>query len=153
MNLDRPERVREYVSWIFDSRHWDRFRPREGDIVVSTSYKSGTTWMQNILRQLLYPEAAKPPVSLLSPWIDRQNAEADTMFSTLEAQRRRRFLKSHLPLDALPYYPQVRYIVVVRDPRDVFMSFWNHYSQMTEAYIASRQRPRSGRPPRPSMPR
>ena len=55
------------------------------------------------------------------------------MFAKIEAQPRRRFLKSHLPLDALPYNSQLRYIVTVRDPRDVFMSFWNHYSQMTEA--------------------
>ena len=53
----------------------------------------------------------------------------------LEAQAHRRFIKSHLPLDALPYFPQVRYIVVVRDPRDVFMSFWNHYSAMTDALL------------------
>ena len=45
----RPRRTRSYVSYIFDSRNWDRYRPRPGDVVISTSYKSGTTWMQNIL--------------------------------------------------------------------------------------------------------
>ena len=148
----QPERIRDYVSWIFDSRHWDRFRPRDGDIVVSTSYKSGTTWMQNILRQLIYPEAAKPAVAQLSPWIDRRNSEADAMFAMIEAQRRRRFLKSHLPLDALPYYPELRYIIVVRDPRDVFMSFWNHYSQMTDAYFARANGPGLVGPPVPRCP-
>jgi aryl sulfotransferase len=54
----------------------------------------------------------------------------------LNAQQHRRLLKSHLPLDALPYYPQVKYIVVGRDARDVFMSFWNHYSNFTDATYA-----------------
>ena len=45
-------------------------------------------------------------------------------------------LKSHLPLDAIPYYPGTRYIVVVRDARDVFMSLWNHYANLTDAVFA-----------------
>ena len=52
----------------------------------------------------------------------------DAVFARLEAQTRRRVIKSHLPLDAVPFFPELRYLVVVRDPRDVFMSFWNHYS-------------------------
>lgn len=33
----------------------------------------------------------------------------------IEAQTHRRFLKSHLPMDALPIYDEVRYIHVARD--------------------------------------
>jgi aryl sulfotransferase len=50
----------------------------------------------------------------------------------LEAQKHRRFVKSHLPLDALPYWDDVRYIAVGRDTRDVFMSVFNHYSGYTD---------------------
>lgn len=132
-----PERSRAYVSYIFDSRNWDGFRSRPGDVVISTSYKSGTTWMQNILRHLVFPGDAKPPVSAVSPWLDRRTDTLGQTLAMLDAQDHRRFIKSHLPLDGLPYEPQSRYIVVVRDPRDVFMSFWNHYSQMTDAYFAT----------------
>jgi aryl sulfotransferase len=147
-----PERNREYVSYIFDSRNWRFYRPRPGDIVVTTSYKSGTTWMQNILRQLLFPDAPRPPVSAASPWLDRRNDDIATVAARLEAQEHRRFIKSHLPLDALPYYPEVRYVVVVRDPRDVFMSFWNHYSQMTEAYFDDMNAGPLAGPPMPRCP-
>ncbi|MCP4176956.1 MAG: sulfotransferase domain-containing protein [bacterium] len=35
----------------------------------------------------------------------------------------------------MPYFPQVKYIVLGRDPRDVFMSFLNHYyGYITSAY-------------------
>ena len=61
-----PARTRTYSSYVFESRNWDRYQPRPGDIVVSTSYKSGTTWMQNILRQLLFPAEPRPPVSAVS---------------------------------------------------------------------------------------
>ena len=43
-------------------------------------------------------------------------------------------MKTHLPLDGLPYYPQVKYVVVSRDARDVFMSLWNHYSNYTDHF-------------------
>lgn len=39
-----------------------------------------------------------------------------------EALEHRRFFKSHLPLDALPYREEAKYIYVGRDTRDVFMS-------------------------------
>jgi aryl sulfotransferase len=152
MDTTRPARTRVYLSYLFDSRNWDRYRPRAGDVVVSTSYKSGTTWMQNILRQLVFPDAPRPAVSAVSPWLDRQNPELDATLTALEAQAHRRFIKSHLPLDALPFFPEVRYIIVVRDPRDVFMSFWNHYSQMTEAYFAGLNRPGLHGAPMPPPP-
>jgi aryl sulfotransferase len=131
-----PERIREYLSYGFDSRNWDRFTPRQDDIVISTSYKSGTTWMQNIVLRLVFRTAPRPAVSAVSPWLDRRNPDIADVIARLEGQTHRRMIKSHLPLDALPWYPELRYIVVVRDARDVFMSFWNHYSQMTDALVA-----------------
>jgi aryl sulfotransferase len=147
-----PTRTRAYVSYIFDSRHWDRYTPRPGDVVISTSYKSGTTWMQNILRQLVFSTEPRPPVSAVSPWLDRQNDDIDATFAELDAQTHRRFIKSHLPLDALPFFPEVRYLIVVRDPRDVFMSFWNHYSQYTDDYYALTNGPGLEGPPLPRCP-
>ena len=52
----------------------------------------------------------------------------------LEAQKHRRSVKTHIPLDGLPYFPQVKYVVVSRDARDVFMSLWNHYSNYTDLF-------------------
>ena len=58
------------------------------------------------------------------------------MIERLEAQSHRRFIKSHVPRDGLPFYPQIKYIVVGRDARDVFMSMWNHHSSSTEDFFA-----------------
>jgi aryl sulfotransferase len=136
-----PQRRREYRSYIFDSRNWDRFVPRDGDVVISTSYKSGTTWMQNIVLHLLFRDGDVPAVSAVSPWLDNTHLTLDEALERLERQRHRRVIKSHLPLDVIPYYPEVRYIVVVRDARDVFMSFWNHTSSYTEETYARNNDP------------
>ena len=131
-----PEPTRVYQNHHLDSTRWERFQPRDDDIVVATPYKSGTTWMQTIVRKLLFGEreAEMPSLGELSPWLDRRLSPLGTVIRDLEAQEHRRSVKSHMPLDGLPYFPQVKYVVVSRDARDVFMSLWNHYSNYTDTF-------------------
>ena len=46
----------------------------------------------------------------------------------VEAQTHRRFLKTHLPLDALVFSPEAKYIYIGRDGRDVVWSMYNHHA-------------------------
>lgn len=134
-----PRVAHEYINHHLDSTRWRVFEPRPDDVVITTSYKSGTTWMQQILHGLVFqgdPEA--PALWEASPWLDeRFVAPREEVGAAIAAQTHRRFLKSHLPLDGLPYYPQVKYVVVARDARDVFMSLWNHYNNYTDAMMKS----------------
>jgi aryl sulfotransferase len=43
---------------------------------------------------------------------------------------------THLALDGLLYYSEVKYIVVGRDARDVGMSLWDHYRNFTPEHYA-----------------
>jgi aryl sulfotransferase len=128
--LIHPTRI--YQNHHLESTRWDRYAPREGDVVISTSYKAGTTWMQTIVANLVFPDGDLPGgVTEISPWLDVRTRPGDEMFDRIEAQTHRRFLKTHLALDGIPIHPQVQYVVVGRDARDVFMSLWNHYSNHT----------------------
>jgi len=148
-----PTRV--YRNHHLDSTRWELFEPRAGDVVVTTSYKSGTTWMQQILLVLLRgsPEAM-PQLMQISPWIDaRFHSSREQLAGTLCSLPDRRFVKSHLPLDGLPWFPEVQYLIVGRDPRDVFMSFWNHYGSYTDAaYAALNETPERVGAPLPRCP-
>jgi aryl sulfotransferase len=135
MTTDFPRRGREYRNYGFESRNWDLVIPRDGDVVISTSYKSGTTWMQNIVLQMIFQDGDVPAVSDVSPWVDRRREDPVPMAAMLAAQTHRRVMKCHLSLEALPYDPGARYIICVRDARDVFMSLWNHLSQMNPALV------------------
>ena len=46
----------------------------------------------------------------------------------VEAQTHRRFLKTHLPLDALVFSPRAKYVYIGRDGRDVVWSMHNHHA-------------------------
>ena len=129
MKLPQLEHV--YQNHHLDSTRWDRYTVRDGDIVVATPYKSGTTWMQMIVFKLLHGDREDISLKNISPWIDMRMSSLDDMMSGLESQRGRRSVKTHLPLDGLPYYANASYIVVGRDARDVFMSLWNHYRNYT----------------------
>jgi aryl sulfotransferase len=130
-----PQVTRVYQNHHLDSTRWEVYRPRQGDIIVTTSYKSGTTWTQQILHWLLYGDRdPMPELRELSPWVDARfmGTTKEQMGELLEALPSPRFVKSHLPLDGLPYYPEVKYLIVARDARDVFMSMFNHYSSYTD---------------------
>lgn len=121
---------------ILDATRWDGYVPRRDDIIVTTSLKAGTTWMMTIVANLLFENGQFPePVDTMAPWIEMRVMPVDAVFARLEAQTHRRFLKSHAPLHAMPYFDECRYIVVGRDARDVFMSLVNHHASYTEGFF------------------
>jgi aryl sulfotransferase len=128
----KPVRQHHYQSAIMDSARWDRFEPRDGDIVITTSYKAGTTWMQGICAALVFQAPQPPrPQDELSPWLDANFAPIEDVVAQLDALEHRRYIKTHCPLDGVRYFDNVNYIFVGRDGRDVFMSMWNHWNNMT----------------------
>ncbi|MEM7780426.1 MAG: sulfotransferase domain-containing protein [Pseudomonadota bacterium] len=133
-----PERTRVYQNHHLDSNRWNWFTPREDDIIIATSYKAVTTFTQTIVGNLLFPDGNLPgPASFISPWLDFRPFPLELVFEQLEAQEHRRYIKTHTPLDGLPYYPDCKYLCVTRDPRDVFMSLLNHWDSHTEEFYPS----------------
>jgi aryl sulfotransferase len=125
-----PTKSIEMKSHHFDSTKWDNFPLRKDDIVIATAYKSGTTWMQNIVLKLVYQGRQLPadPANMC-PWLDLRVPPIEVQLPLLESITDRRQIKTHLRLDAIPYNPNVKYIYIGRDGRDCFMSFVNHYRQ------------------------
>lgn len=123
--------VRRYRSIVADSQRWEGFQFRDDDIVISTPAKCGTTWMQMLCALLVFQTPELPRrLTELSPWLDMQTASRDEIVVELDAQEHRRFIKSHTPLDGLPYDERVTYICVGRDPRDVAVSWDNHFQNI-----------------------
>jgi aryl sulfotransferase len=120
------------IPWINTSIQ-QQIEWRDGDIVVSVPAKSGTTWTMNIVHQLrsggdpdlfdIYEEV---------PWLEfvpRPDTVLDDLVAAFDqmGDDRRRAFKSHSAPDDLPYHqpgqgPDVKYVVVVRNPDDAVAS-------------------------------
>lgn len=149
--LLRPP-LREYRTWSLDSRYWSGYAPRPDDIVIATAPKCGTTWMQQIVSSLVFQDARVRALSSVSPWVEaRFRFTAEQAQIALAGVPHRRFLKTHLPIDGLPLYDEVKYIHVARDGRDVALSMHNHFTGFNDEQVMrfdaiGREDPVIGRP-------
>jgi aryl sulfotransferase len=134
MLIRKPEKA--IRTWHTDSRIWDSFELRAGDIIVCTPPKTGTTWTQRIVGMLLAQSAEPRQIMEEQPWLDARFIPTQDVAAALSAVQGRRGLKSHSPLTALPLHDDVLYINVARDPRDAVMSFHNHNLNFTEDFLA-----------------
>jgi aryl sulfotransferase len=117
-----------------DSRAWNGFGFRHGDVVIATYAKSGTTWMQQIVSQLIFGGKEGIVLHQLSPWIDLRVLPSEAL-AAVAAQTHRRFVKTHLPADALVFSPKARYVYIGRDGRDAAWSLHNHHYNATDDYF------------------
>lgn len=141
--LVAPTRVvRDYLS---NSLVWRDFVAQggfvEGDIVVADPFKAGTTWTQRIVQQILQNGDEKDGgLSDTSPWLDSSWGDHAGMLDLLRRQceaGHRRVIKSHLPADALPIAPEVHYVFVGRNGKDLGASFHNYLYNFSESTMAT----------------
>jgi aryl sulfotransferase len=130
-----PKKTRDIHNHHMNSTAWDTFKFRDGDIVIGTYAKSGTTWTQQIVSQLIFSGAEGIDVPTLSPWLDLRIMPPEAL-AVLETQKHRRFIKTHLPVDALVFSSKAKYIYIGRDGRDVVWSLFNHFSKANDEFYS-----------------
>jgi hypothetical protein len=104
-----------------------RYRAGAGDVFVATQMKCGTTWMQQLVYEVLsrgrgdLGDAGGRHLYAVSPWI-----EASYSVRLEDAPRLgpsgRRVIKTHMPTRLLPIAPDARYVYVTRHPVACFAS-------------------------------
>ena len=132
-----PKKSREIHTAIVDSTRWNGFRFRDDDIVIVTFGKAGTTWTQQIVGQLVLGAPEGVSAAEASPWLDMRIFPLEQTLGALEAQTHRRFIKTHLPLDALVFSPRAKYIYIGRDARDIVWSAYNHQASFTDQALGA----------------
>ncbi|CAF1141423.1 unnamed protein product [Rotaria sp. Silwood1] len=98
------------------------YKARSDDIFLIVYPKSDTTWMQIILYTLMNDGEV----------FDNNMAEyfARTSFLELVGEKgmnnmhRPCLIKSYLPFNHVPYHENAKYICVVRNPKDVYVSYY-----------------------------
>jgi aryl sulfotransferase len=132
-----PVKSRELHNHHFDSTIWNDFKFRDDDIIVATYAKSGTTWTQQIVAQMMFNGDPELAVAEISPWLDLRIPPKVVKLPEVEAQTHRRIIKTHLPVDALVLSPKAKYIYIGRDGRDVVWSMYNHHVNANQGWYAA----------------
>ena len=130
--VNHPYQRVHYRNGLTNTDHWDEFPHQHDDIFVSTPAKNGTTWMQTIITFLLYKTSNLDFVPAeRSPWFDMSLTPVEQSLQLLKMDNKPNVIKTHTPMDGVPYFKDAVYIGVFRDPRDAFFSFRNHKDNMT----------------------
>src|SRR4029079_6768280 len=84
------------------------YQPRREDVFVVTQMRCGTTWMQQIVYEIVmrgrgdFTDEAHRHLYAISPWIDAVNS-VSVAAAPLVGQPPTRIIKSHLPAVLCPY--------------------------------------------------
>jgi hypothetical protein len=99
----------------------EEYQPEPCDIFIATQMKCGTTWMQQIVFEILsrgagdLSDAGYKHLYCVSPWIESAGSVSLTD-APLIGPNSNRIVKTHLAADLCPYAPTAKYIYVARHP-------------------------------------
>lgn len=100
------------------------YEPTSADVFVCTVSKSGTNWMMQIVAQIAdRGDAHFDDIHQIVPWPEAPVASQVAPLSTPpRSVTGLRAIKTHVPAAHVPLRDEARYVVVVRDPKDVLIS-------------------------------
>ena len=104
-----------------------KYDPRPDDVFVATQMRSGTTWMQQLVYQIVtrgdgdFDVPGRSHLYAISPWIDAIDS-VSIEDAPLVGEPPIRIVKTHLPTPLCPYGSQAKYIYVARHPVRCFAS-------------------------------
>ncbi len=139
-----PQKTREMHNHHIDSTIWNDFEFRDGDVIVASWPKSGTTWTQQLVGQIVTNGAPGLDIAHISPWLDLRVPPAPVKLGALAKAQGRRFLKTHLPVDALVYSKVAKYVYIGRDGRDVVWSLFHHPPHEGERHVVRHAQQHAG---------
>ena len=104
-----------------------RYEPQPEDVFVATQMRCGTTWMQQLVYQIVsrgageFRDPGRTHLYAISPWIEAVNS-VPMRDAPLVGAPPTRIVKTHLPASHCPYSPKAKYIYVARHPVSCFAS-------------------------------
>jgi hypothetical protein len=117
-----------------------QYAPRPEDVFVATQMRCGTTWMQQVVYQIVtrghgdYDDAAFSHIYGASPWIDATHG-ISMGDAPLLGSPPVRIVKTHLPVELCPYAKEAKYIYVARHPVSCFASIVDFNRTMVGPFL------------------
>ncbi|KAK8785124.1 hypothetical protein V5799_008511 [Amblyomma americanum] len=100
------------------------YEPEEGEVLIASYPKCGTTWLQHIVLNIFFSGESTPE--------ELEDVRKSSYLEFIGAEgarklRRPAAIKTHLPFSKLPYSEKVKYIYVARNPYDCCVSYYHHF--------------------------
>ena len=113
------------------SNPFRNYVPTKHDVFVATFAKSGTNWMMQIAHQMAFQGMAEYdhihsvvawPDTVLMGALGRYAIPLEDSSVWKAASEQKRVIKTHFNWENIPYSEDARYIIVIRDPKDILVS-------------------------------
>ena len=105
------------------------YHPTEHDVFAATFLKSGTNGMMQMAQQIAHYGAAEfKHIHDVAPWPDDLMHKAILLTNPgpqMQSPTGLRIIKTHLEAHYVPYDERAKYITVIRDPKEVFVSSYH----------------------------
>eukprot|EP01084_Bolivina_argentea_P055565 101836_1 len=123
---------------------WADIDVKQNDIFIATAPKSGTTWVSEIVGQLLYNKDCSEINTVMHSktiWPEMKLTTSDKCNEQIKKQRNesdqsRVVFKTHLPVESLYFRNDCKYLFVGRDFRDTIWSMHNHMMSLKDEMYA-----------------
>ncbi|KAG8201901.1 hypothetical protein JTE90_027379 [Oedothorax gibbosus] len=107
--------------------------PHNGDVIICSFPKTGTSWLQYIVQQIISKGQPLPKFMDLYykiiPFIEMAGIEA------VEALTKPRIYKHHFSQNAIPIRDNAKYIYIYRNPEDVLISYFHFCANIVEEVL------------------
>jgi hypothetical protein len=128
--FNRASKTPQYKRTVFAG-----YQLSPHDVFICTYAKSGTYWTMQIAQQIAcYGDAEFEHIHDLIPWPDIPvpvGIPLDDPKPQQTAPTGLRIIKTHLESEYVPYDSQAKYVVVVRDPKDAFVSSYYFHKALS----------------------
>lgn len=118
------------------------YRPEYGDIFIASIQRSGTTWTQQIVYEIVsrgngdLSDQGHVCLNAVSPWIESaQGVSIEN--APLVGEKKNRIIKTHLPALLCPYSSDAKYIYVARNPVNCSASCYDWWRELTGPLMCS----------------
>jgi hypothetical protein len=104
------------------------YEPTAHDIMICSFFKSGTNWTMQLVTQIACQGRGEyDHIHDIVPWLELPErfgyaVSIDDESTWTESPTGLRAIKTHLPMSKLHYSRSSKYLWIVRDPKDVFVS-------------------------------
>ena len=119
--------MRKMKAKMLAGHDFGDYQPTKHDVVVCTFPKCGTNWTMQIAYQIaMRGKGEFNHIHAVIPWPDFAKQELVAPLSDDSARQAAptglRVIKTHLEWERVPYTEDARYICIIRDPKDAFVS-------------------------------